>query len=184
MWVISWSLVAMGWFSWLYPFLFRAPHRQKRDSITVPNPTRIGLLLEGLSIFVAFVFRGDREPSGAPIGAAVVLIAVSAVMAWKAVSHLGRQFRVHAGLYHDHELVRSGPYSIVRHPIYTSLMGMLVATMLLLGTDPGWCVASLLFFIVGTEIRVRSEDQLLESRFGKAFLEYRRQVRAYIPFVR
>jgi protein-S-isoprenylcysteine O-methyltransferase Ste14 len=184
MWVLSWSLVVVGWFAWLYPFLFRAPHRQHRDSITVAGPTRVGLLLEGLAIFTAFAFRGEGDPAGARIAAAVVLIAACATMGWTSVMHLGRQFRVHAGLYHDHELVRTGPYAIVRHPIYTSLMGMLVASMLLLRTEPVWAAVSLVFFIVGTEFRVRSEDRLLASRFGASFREYQKRVRAYIPFVR
>jgi protein-S-isoprenylcysteine O-methyltransferase Ste14 len=184
MWMMAWSVVAVGWFAWLYPFLFRAPHRQHRDSVTVAGPTRVGLLLEGLAIFVAFVFRGDGDPDGSRLAAAVLLIVLSAVMAWKSVTHLGRQFRIHAGLYHDHELVRTGPYAIVRHPIYTSLLGMLIASALLLRTEPVWAVVALVLFIAGTEARVRSEDRLLAARFGKTFQDYRARVRAYIPFVR
>jgi protein-S-isoprenylcysteine O-methyltransferase Ste14 len=184
MWMLSWSLVSVGWFSWLYPFLFRAPHRQHRDSITVTGPTRVGLLLEGLAIFLAFVFRGDGDPDVYRAAPGMLLIVVSAIIAWKAVRHLGRQFRVHAGLYHDHELVRTGPYAIVRHPIYTSLLGMLIASALLLRTDPVWAMIAVGVFIVGTEARVRSEDRLLADRFGKAFNDYRSRVRAYIPFIR
>jgi protein-S-isoprenylcysteine O-methyltransferase Ste14 len=184
MWVISWSLVAVGWFAWLYPFLFRAPHGQRRDSITVAGPTRVGLLLEGIAIFLAFVFRNDGPPEPVRTGAAMVLIVGCAAMAWQSVVHLGRQFRVHAGLYHDHELVRTGPYQIVRHPIYTSLMGMLIATMLLLRMDWLWAGISLACFIAGTEIRVRSEDALLAARFKDTFPAYRKAVSAYIPFVR
>ena len=62
MWALSWTLVAVGWFAWLYPFVFRAPHRQHRDSITVPGPTRVGILLEGVAIVLAFVFREDGPP--------------------------------------------------------------------------------------------------------------------------
>jgi protein-S-isoprenylcysteine O-methyltransferase Ste14 len=111
-------------------------------------------------------------------------VAACSAMAWTAVRHLGRQFRVHAGLYHDHELVRTGPYRIVRHPIYTSLLGMLIATMLLLRTDLTWVVISLALFIAGTEIRVRSEEALLASRFEDSFPAYRKTVSAYIPFIR
>jgi protein-S-isoprenylcysteine O-methyltransferase Ste14 len=184
MWVISWSLVAVGWFAWLYPFLFRAPHHQQRQSITVAGPTRFGLLLEVTAIFLALVFRQDAPVDPARVTAALTLVAACSVMGWMAVRHLGRQFRLHAGLYHDHELVRTGPYRIVRHPIYTSLMGMLIATMLLLRTELIWVAISLALFIVGTEIRVRSEDALLESRFKESFDAYRKTVSAYIPFVR
>jgi len=43
---------------------------------------------------------------------------------------------------------------------------------------------SFLVFMVGTEIRVRIEDQLLASHFGERFKEYKRRVPAYIPFTK
>ena len=117
---IAWIGLMVCWFAWFYPFIFRAPHVQKRESITVAAPTRVGLLLECIAIFIAFIFRmpGDWSPGPARIAAAMICGPVAALMAWKSVAHLGRQFRFHAGLYHDHELVRTGPYAIVRHPIY------------------------------------------------------------------
>jgi len=99
------------------------------------------------------------------------------------VSHLGRQFRVNAGLYEDHELVTTGPYAVVRHPIYASLLAILAATLFLL-TPWEWAILSLTLFIAGTEIRVHTEDNLLASRFGERFAAYRKQVPAYLPFVR
>jgi protein-S-isoprenylcysteine O-methyltransferase Ste14 len=45
-------------------------------------------------------------------------------------------------------------------------------------------VAGLFFFLVGTEIRVRSEDRLLAERFPESFDAYRLNVHAYIPFIR
>jgi protein-S-isoprenylcysteine O-methyltransferase Ste14 len=50
---------------------------------------------------------------------------------------------------------------------------------------PWWLfVPATVFFLIGTEIRVRVEDQLLGSHFGNAFHNYRHRVRAYIPFLR
>ena len=47
--------IALGlyWIAWAYPFAFRAPHRQKRPSITAMGPTFAGLLLEVLAIAIA-----------------------------------------------------------------------------------------------------------------------------------
>src|SRR5437016_5203068 len=106
MWIVPWCVVALGWFSWLYPFIFRAPHGQHRESITVAGPTRVGLLLEGIAIFMAFAFHMPMEtPPSLIRGVLAVALAVACtVMGWKSVTHLGKQFRVHAGLYHDHEL--------------------------------------------------------------------------------
>ena len=185
LWMVSWVELMVCWFAWWYPFLFRAPHWQKRPSIALAGPTRVGLLLEGLAIFMAFLFRlpPNENPGLARILIAMAVAPLAPVMAWKSVTHLGRQFRITAGLYEDHQLVTTGPYHMVRHPIYASLLAILVATLVLL-TPGKWIALSLLFFIVGTEIRVRTEDRLLESRFGPAFAEYRRTVPAYIPWVR
>jgi len=185
MWVISRSILVTCWFAWIYPFVVHAPHRQRRQSITVAGPTRLGLACESLAIFLAFVLHrsSDDPPPAAAQLAGVVLGVLSAVMAWQAVRHLGRQFRIHAGLYEDHELVRTGPYALVRHPIYASLLGMLLCSMMIM-TPWEWTVLPLALFIAGTEIRVHAEDALLASRFGDQFRIYRQSVRAYIPFLR
>jgi protein-S-isoprenylcysteine O-methyltransferase Ste14 len=185
MWILSWTLAVAGWFIWLYPFIFRAPHGQQRNSITLAGPTRLGLLLEVLAIFLAFLFRLPVEtpPGAVRIAIAAALQVACSVMGWQAVVHLGRQFRVNAGLYEDHQLVQTGPYALVRHPIYTSLLGMLVSTIVLM-TRWQWAPLCLALFIAGTEIRVRCEDGLLASRFGDRFQAYRNAVPAYLPFVR
>lgn len=181
----AWTVLMVSWFAWGYPFIFIAPHNQKRASVTAVIPTRVGLVLEGCAIFMAFVFRiPPQTPPGIErVLPAVLLGMAAALTSWNAVAHLGKQFRIHAGLYEDHELVRSGAYAIVRHPIYASLLAMLLCTVLIL-TRWEWAVVALALFIGGTEIRVRTEDQLLESRFGDEFRDYQKQVRAYVPFVR
>jgi protein-S-isoprenylcysteine O-methyltransferase Ste14 len=182
--LVSWFELLLWWSVWVYPFIFHAPHKQKRESVTIVGPTRIGLLLECTAILLAFVFRmpADRQ-SAWRMAASMICGPIAGVLAWSSVTHLGRQFRIHAGLYHDHALVTSGPYAIVRHPIYASLLAMLLCTLLLLTPWP-WCAASLALFICGTEIRVRSEEKLLAARFGEEFEAYRKAVPAYIPFVR
>jgi len=183
--LFAWTMLVVCWFAWGYPFIFRAPHKQKRESITVTGPTRIGLLLECIAIFMAFAFRNppDSPPGLLRVLPAVLLGAASAVISWNAVVHLGKQFRIHAGLYADHELVRTGPYAIVRHPIYASMLAMFLGTGLTIALWKLFAVGVVLF-VAGTEIRVRIEDGLLWSRFGDQFREYQRSVAAYIPWVR
>jgi protein-S-isoprenylcysteine O-methyltransferase Ste14 len=183
--LVSWVVLMLSWFAWGYPFMFRAPHRQKRPSITAIGPTRAGLFLECLAIFIAFTCRvsGDAPPEWWRMAGSIVCGPLAGLLSWTAVRHLGRQFRVHAGLYEDHELVTSGPYGIVRHPIYSSLLAILASTLFLFTTWQ-WALISLALFIAGTEIRVHTEDGLLASRFGDRFLEYKKRVPAYLPFVR
>ncbi|HXK03774.1 MAG TPA: isoprenylcysteine carboxylmethyltransferase family protein [Verrucomicrobiae bacterium] len=178
-------LLGACWFAWMFPFVFRAPHRQKRPSVTRKSATLAGLLMESAAIFIAASagWVHHSPPEWWRIAGILIFSAPSIALAWSAVKHLGKQFRVNAGLYEDHELVKTGAYAIVRHPIYGSLLGMLVATILV-STPPVWALASLTLFIAGTEIRVRTEDRLLVARFGDDFTEYRRRVPAYIPFLR
>lgn len=180
---VSWIVLSASWIAWAYPFVFRAPHVQKRESITVTGPTRVGILLEAGAVFLAFFRTVPRRTDPAALVIALVFGVAGAMLAWTAVAHLGKQFRVHAGLYADHELVRTGPYAIVRHPIYASVLALLLTTMVLRATwlRAGICLA---VFVAGTEIRVRSEDTLLASRFGEQFAQYKKAVPAYIPFIR
>ncbi len=183
--LVPWVILMVCWFAWLYPFVFRAPHFQKRSSVTASKPSLVGILLEGLGAFTAFVFRlpADSPPGDGRIAAAAVFAALAAILSWSSVRHLGRQFRIRAGLYEDHQLIRTGPYAVVRHPIYASLLAALLCTLLLL-TPWEWFPLSLALYIIGTEVRVRTEERLLESRFPDEYQQYRRQVRAYLPFVR
>ena len=178
-------LLALCWIAWFYPFVFRAPHNQKRASITRKGRTLAGLLLESVAIGIASV--GGMLPHEPPAWWRLVPIAVfsapSIAMSWSAVKHLGKQFRVNAGLYEDHELVRTGAYAVVRHPIYSGLLGMTLATIAL-ATPWTWAAVSLVLFVCGTEIRVRTEDGLLASRFPETFPAYRKKVPAYVPFLR
>jgi protein-S-isoprenylcysteine O-methyltransferase Ste14 len=173
------------WLAWAYPFAFRAPHRQKRASLVATGPTLLGIALEVGGVIVASNLRlpASHPPGMARMLGSMALGPVGAAMAWTSVTHLGKQFRIRAGLYVDHELVRSGPYGVVRHPIYASLLAMLLSTALLL-TPWKWAALAVALFVTGTEIRVHVEDNLLASRFGKEFEDYRRRVRAYVPFVR
>jgi protein-S-isoprenylcysteine O-methyltransferase Ste14 len=112
-----------------------------------------------------------------------VSLAAACLLSWSATRALGRQWRVDAGLSADHELVMSGPYRVVRHPIYASMLFLFFGTGVAM-TPPVLFAIAAVFFIAGTEMRVRIEERLLASRFGDQFADYRRRVPAYIPFVR
>ena len=115
----------------------------------------------------------NQLPSGNALG----------FLAWMAARELGKQWRFQAAISEGHDLITTGPYRFVRHPIYASMLMMLVATMLAWTWWP-MAVIGLVSFVIGTEIRVRAEEKLLTYHFGDAYRSYRRQTRAYIPFVR
>lgn len=93
---------------------------------------------------------------------------------------LGKQWSLQARVLENHKLVREGPYRFVRHPIYTGLLGMIVAGGLAWSHWIGFLIA-LVLFAIGTAIRVRSEERLLREQFGAAFDDYKRSVPAVVP---
>ena len=81
----------------------------------------------------------------------------------------------------DHELVRRGPYALVRHPIYTGILTSILGTAIAFG-EVRYFVA-LLVAIISYRIKIGMEERFLEDQFGAAYSAYRRDVRALIPFV-
>jgi len=177
----AYLLIVTGVVAWFYPFV--PAHRGTAAARVVNSRSRWGLLLQ----FLAFSLLWQRHfwERPLPIWRAVVsitLFALAALLSWTSSRALAGQLRVDAALGADHRLVRSGPYALVRNPIYTSMLLVLCATAVIIA---GWklFVAALLLFVIGTEIRVRIEERLLASHFGEEFEDYKRSVPAYIPFL-
>lgn len=170
------------WLAFAYVFFFRVERPKGRTPAATEHAAMWGLLLETIAIFIAW-FRLPLEFGVGRVVAAMVLAPVAPALAWWAVSHLGQQFRIQAGLWQDHQLVRSGPYAVVRHPIYLALFVIMLATALLSTSWP-LVVLAVALYAAGTEIRIRLEDRLLGSRFGSTFQDYRRRVPAWLPPVR
>lgn len=174
-----------AWTLWILPFrLFRPKDREK--AVEVRPAARWGIGLVAVAFF--FVFLHRPQEWSAPLApwrcaAGLVFAGLGITLAWGSVRALGRQWRIDAGLNAEHELVQSGPYRVVRHPIYASMLCMFLTAIAWIGTLPLWPIA-LTLFLVGTEIRVRVEDSLLRGRFGPRFSEWTRTVPAYLPFIR
>ena len=112
--------------------------------------------------------------------AAVVIAFASVLFAVAAIRTLGKQWSLVARVVEGHLLVQSGPYRIVRHPIYLAMMGLLVATGIAFGTllGIGLAVGSYLW---GTWLRVRFEERLLLAKFGDNYARYAQEVPAILP---
>jgi protein-S-isoprenylcysteine O-methyltransferase Ste14 len=179
---IAWLVAIACWGAFWYVYWFRAHRPRGRVPAATDRRAMWGLALETAAIFLAW-FRVPVDVGAGRMAASMILAPAGvALFAW-AVEHLGRQFRIQAGLWPDHRLVRTGPYALVRHPIYLSLFLLMLATALLSTT---WWLMLLAagLYAAGTEIRIRIEDKLLHSRFGAEFEDYRRRVPAWLPPVR
>jgi protein-S-isoprenylcysteine O-methyltransferase Ste14 len=110
----------------------------------------------------------------------IVFVVASLWMMAAAVRVLGKQWSLQARVLEGHALIQAGPYRFVRHPIYTGMLGMIIVAGLAWSHWIGFVVA-ILFFAIGTAIRIRSEEKLLREQFGEKFDDYKRNVPAVIP---
>jgi protein-S-isoprenylcysteine O-methyltransferase Ste14 len=177
--------LVLCWVVWSAAF-FKPSQQSKGQKKAVRAPaSRWGILLESIGFACAWMYvRPSGFSKSAPaLIAAMILGPLAVALGWAAARHLGKQWRYEAALSENHDLIRTGPYKWIRHPIYASMFGMLLAT---LAAWTWWplAIASVLFFVVGTEIRVRAEEGLLADRFQAEFAAYRRSTWAYIPFIR
>ena len=174
-------IIAVGTILWALAFpIARSKHK---GALTFDRRARWGVALQAIGYTV--LWQGqfwNRSLAPWRICASVALFAAACALSWTATIALGKQLRVDAALIEGHRLVRSGPYGIVRHPIYTSMLAVLLGTGILIA---GWYLlpAGIVLFLVGTAIRIRVEDSLLEGRFAGEFQQYRRSVKGFIPFI-
>jgi len=185
------ALVVLSWVAFAASFGLRkqpatAPD-QKRDRGSI-----VGLGLQGLSYAVVWFWHrpfltpivwGSNARDAVALSAGVFAIAAAVGSVWLvivAVKTLGKEWSLTARLVAGHKLAVSGPYAYVRHPIYTGMLGMLLATGLAISFWQALLLA-LLVFLAGTIIRVRSEEKLLREAFGGQFENYVQRVPALVP---
>ncbi len=148
----------------------------------------VGMILEAISYMLVWWFRrpSSSYPVVGPLLEAILGIIAIIIAVWSiwitlaAVKTLGEHWSLAARIIDGHKLITTGPYKIVRNPIYTGMLGMLIATGLALST---WIILLVAtgIFMWGTAIRVRSEEKVLREHFGAEFDAYTKAVPAYIP---
>lgn len=94
---------------------------------------------------------------------------------------IGRNWSAIVTLKQDHELVTSGPYALVRHPIYTGLLLGLLGSAIALGQWRGLLAVAI--FLLAVVRKYRIEERWMHERFGLAYDAYRARVKALVPFL-
>jgi protein-S-isoprenylcysteine O-methyltransferase len=81
----------------------------------------------------------------------------------------------------DHTLVRSGPYSVVRHPIYTGLLLAALGGAIAFGRIRG--LLGVLLLLVALRVKLQLEEQFMQEQFRDEYTKYKREVKKLLPFV-
>ncbi len=95
--------------------------------------------------------------------------------------HLGRNWSGEVTVKQGHELIRTGPYGLVRHPIYTGILLGFVGSAIARGEWRG--LIAIVIFLVGVWRKLKLEERFMTETFGEAYARYRAEVPALIPFV-
>jgi protein-S-isoprenylcysteine O-methyltransferase Ste14 len=99
---------------------------------------------------------------------------------WARVT-LGRNWSASVTFKKDHELIRTGPYALMRHPIYTAVLLMIIGTMIFIGRIEG--IILIAVAIAGFWIKLRAEERLMTTHFPTEYPVYKSQTKALVPFV-
>jgi protein-S-isoprenylcysteine O-methyltransferase Ste14 len=178
------------WLVFVVAFAFRTRHPETRETKR-DGTALLGMSLQFVSYLAIWLPQLQRErfssigeiPKVAELALAVATVAMAGGSVWlvnAASRRLGKQWGLAARLVEGHELIMDGPYRWVRNPIYTGMLGLLVATGLAV-SHGAILIAATVVFLAGTAIRIRSEERLLREAFGDAFEDYARKVAALIP---
>jgi protein-S-isoprenylcysteine O-methyltransferase Ste14 len=180
--------IVVPWTLWLWYWIAtsnQVKQTARKEASLSRTLQSIPLIAGGMLIILPDVSSAAWSFNGQAIGALqyagfAVLLAGLGFSVWARL-HLGTNWSVSVTLKEGHELVRSGPYGLVRHPIYTGCLLALVGAAMI-GAEWRGLVGLLLIF-GSLAYKVRVEESWLSGHFGGAYTQYRRDVAALIPGV-
>lgn len=177
------------WMAWLAYWAYAAGAVKEtrrsegvRSRLTYHGP----LILGGVLIAVPNILGSQLERLYAArtpfwLALPIVLVALGLGFATAARVRIGRNWSSNVTVKQDHELIRSGPYALVRHPIYTGLLLALVGTALMVGN--GRALIGLAIMVGAIVRKLKIEERYMTEQFGDAYARYRAQVAMLVPFV-
>jgi protein-S-isoprenylcysteine O-methyltransferase Ste14 len=180
-----WAFTASGTVFFLF-LLRTAASRKAESGGKRDRRSQLGIAIQTIGFFLVGFgrVRLDLPPlSPASIAATVIILCLmggATGLFATSSRELGKNWSLVARMRSDHQLVRTGPYAHVRHPIYLGMLLFLLGMSIALGH---WLqlIIALPLFLIGTSIRTSAEDRLLEEQFGSEFTDYARSTPAVFP---
>ena len=184
---LTWLLIGCCWAAWLLYWLAMARSNKR----TVERGGFVGYRLVAVLVVIALVEVGRllhvhpqsrlwQSSLALGIVGDCLVLAGAAFTVWARVT-LGRNWSAEVTFKQDHELIESGPYALVRHPIYTGLILMALGTAITYGRAIGFVL--LLALCGGLWWKATQEERIMSRHFPEAYAGYKARVRAIVPFV-
>ena len=159
-----------------------AKHRGARETFVLALAWLGSMILPLLWVFSS-LFAAAEYPLNPAVFAAGVLVAALGLWLFRR-SHieLGKNWSISLDLREGHQLVTSGLYRHVRHPMYTSIFLYALGQALVV---PNWIVgpANLVAFFVLFTVRVEPEEQMMTDKFGDQYRNYMSKTKRLIPHI-
>jgi len=180
--------IGVAWLAWAASWIAAAAWTRRtvaRAGYWRAFPSRLVLLIGGLLLFVSLATEASLFPQLWSTSGAVGWVLFAGVLAgmgfaWWARLHLGALWSGTVTRKQDHRIVDSGPYGIVRHPIYSGILFSLWMTALDRGRVEPLAGAALLS--AGLWMQARLEEQFLAQELGAAeYASYRARVPMLAP---
>jgi len=181
------SIFPAMWLAWVLYWMWAARHakpNQRREPIGSRLLHVVPLLVAAWLLWgrVPLPFLNDRLfPWARWIFWVAAFVTASGLLftVWARL-HLGRNWSGTVTIKQDHELVDTGPYALVRHPIYTGLLLAFIGSAVAWGEWRG--VLAVLIAVVSLWRKLRLEERWMTERFGERYRAYCEQVPALVPF--
>src|SRR5579872_546739 len=183
------SLIPALWLIWLVFWIAAAlgvKETQRHESAVSRLSHHIPFILGGVLLGWPRILGMHLEQRFVPqtlawFWVAVVLIAIGLGFSTAARVRLGGNWSGSVTVKKDHELICTGPYALVRHPIYTGLLLALVGTVLFVGKWRALIALVLLVFAIFRKITI--EERFMSEQFGDVYARYRAETPALVPFL-
>ncbi len=182
---------AVGTIAFVAAVMLAKARGRKTDDSPVArkaNASWVWIAVQGIGVGSAGFGRVDvslapLSPPALTEAMLVAILLVGAVWLFDASSRtMGKNWSLVARTREDHQLVQTGPFAVVRHPIYVATFLFMVAMAVAYGHAPSLLIAMPIYG-VGTWLRVRYEERLLRAQFGAAYDAYVARVKRFVPGV-
>ncbi len=185
--LVSWHTVTFLWIAWLLYWIVSAWSVRRNERGESSGQRFLTALVLGVGGFLIFARTSHLGPldlrfvpdaTGVHVMGLVLVVTGLGISVW-ARRHIGQFWSGRVMLKEGHQLIQSGPYARVRHPIYSGIFLAMLGTALFVGEWRALLGAAI--FFVAHWLKAKREEALLAGKFGEAYEEYRRRTGSLVP---